>query len=63
MISADCTEGVHHICAAVQAKDLFLGIPNGEFASSLNVIGAGKVERSDACFGEIGLKDIPSFAK
>jgi hypothetical protein len=41
VVGNDGPEGVHHICVAVQAKDLFLGIPNGELASSLDVVGAG----------------------
>ncbi len=63
MISADGPKGVHHVCAAVQPKDLFLGIPDGDRPSALNVIGAGKVESLDACFGQIRLEDIPSVAK
>jgi hypothetical protein len=43
MIGADGPKGLQQVHAAVQAEDLFLCIPNGEFASSLDVVGTGQV--------------------
>ena len=63
MVSTDFPEGVHHVCVAVQTKDLFLGSSDGEFASALNVGVVCQVESSEARFGEIRQEDIPSFAK
>ncbi len=44
MIAADGPEGVHHICVAVPAKDLFLGIFDGKLSTPLDVAGAGQVK-------------------
>ncbi len=63
VVCADSPEGVHHIGAAVQAEDLFLGIPNRDFASLLDVIGAGQVEWSNTRFGQVGEEDIPPLEK
>ena len=63
MVGTDLPEGVHHVCVAVQTKDLFLGPSDGEFASAVNVLVVRQVESAEACFGEISQEDIPSFAK
>jgi hypothetical protein len=44
MIAADGPKGVHHICVAFPAKDLFLGIFNVKLATPLDVAGAGLVK-------------------
>ncbi len=44
MVGVDFPEGIHLICIAVQADDLFLCPADGELASVLNVLGIGKVE-------------------
>jgi len=44
MIGADGPGGVHCVCIAVQAKDLFLDTSNGKLASPLDVVGTGQVE-------------------
>ncbi len=63
MAGTDFPKGVHHVCVAVQMKDLFLGSSDGEFASALNVLVVRQVEGTEASLGEVHQEDIPPFAK
>ena len=63
MVGTNFPEGVHHVCVAVQTKDLFLGSSDGEFASAVNVGVVRQVESAEARLGEICQEDIPPFAK
>ena len=63
MVGTDFPEGVHHVCVAVQTKDLFLGPSNGEFASAVNVLVVRQIESAEASLGEVSQEDIPSLAK
>ncbi len=53
MVSTNFPKGVHHLCVAVQMKDLFLGSSDGEFAPALNVPVVCKVEGTETHFGEV----------
>ena len=63
MVGTNFPKGVHHVCVAVQTKDLFLGSSDGEFASAVNVLVVRQVESAEARFGEISQEDVLSFAK
>ena len=63
MVGTYFPKGVHHVCVAVQTKDLFLGSSDGEFASAVNVCVVRQVESAEASLGEVSQEDVPSFAK
>ena len=63
MVGTNFPEGVHHVCVAVQTKDLFLCSSDRESASAVDVGIVCQVERSEARLGEVCQEDIPSFAK
>ena len=63
MVGTDFPEGVHHVCVAVQTKDLFLGPSDGEFASAVNVLVVRQIESAEASLGEVSQEDVPSLAK
>ncbi len=63
MVGTDFPKGVHHVCVAVQTKDLFLGSSDGEFASALNVLVVRQIKGAEASLGEVSQEDIPPFAK
>ena len=63
VVGTNFPEGVHHVCVAVQTKDLFLCSSDGEFASAMDVCVVCQVESSEARFGEICQEDIPPLAK
>ncbi len=63
MVGTDFPKGIHHICVAVQTKDLFLGSSNRELAPSMNVFVGRQVEGTKAGLGEVREEDIPSLAK
>jgi hypothetical protein len=63
VVGTDFPKGVHHVCVAVQMKDLFLGSSDGEFASAVNVLVVRQVESTEAGLGEVPQEDVPSLAK
>jgi hypothetical protein len=63
VVGTNFPEGVHHVCVAVQTKDLFLCSSDREFASSVDVCVVRQVESSEARLGEVCQEDIPPFAK
>jgi hypothetical protein len=63
VVGTDLPKGVHHVCVAVQTKDLFLGSSDREFASALNVFVVRQVERTEESLGKVTQEDIPPFAK
>jgi hypothetical protein len=63
VVGTDFPKGVHHVCVAVQTKDLFLGSSDREFASALNVLVVRQVKRPEAGLGEVSQEDVPSLAK
>jgi hypothetical protein len=63
VVGTDFPEGVHHVCVAVQTKDLFLGSSDREFASVLNVLVVRQIKSPEAGLGEVCQEDIPSLAK
>jgi hypothetical protein len=63
VVGTDFPEGVHHVCVAVQTKDLFLGSSDREFASVLNVLVVRQIKSSEAGLGEVRKEDIPPLAK
>ena len=63
MVGTNFPKGVHHVCVAVQTKDLFLGSSDGEFASAVNVLVVRQVESAEASLGEVRQEDVPSLAK
>jgi hypothetical protein len=63
VVGTDFPKGVHHVCVAVQTKDLFLGSSDREFASVLNVLVVRQIKSSEAGLGEVRKEDIPPLAK
>ena len=63
MVGTNFPEGVHHVCVAVQTKDLFLGSSDGEFAPAVNIGVVCQVESAEASLGEVSQEDVPSLAK
>jgi hypothetical protein len=63
MVGTDFPKGVHHVCVAVQTKDLFLGTSDGEFAPALNVLVVRQIKSTEAGLGEVSQEDIPPLAK
>jgi hypothetical protein len=63
MVGTDFPKGVHHVCVAVQTKDLLLGSSDGEFAPAMNVFVVRHIKGTEAGLDEVSQVDIPPLAK